>query len=166
MDCSVSNEYSETNLDRNSTGFDLWEEVSGSSFFTTQNQYRALVEGSTLAAALGVSCTGCDEAPQVLCFLQSFWNGEYFIANINTNTVRTGLDANTILGSIAIFDVNASCDSATVQPCSSRGLSNFKAFVDSFRNGTLYSINDGISAGSGVALGRYTEDIYYDGNPW
>jgi hypothetical protein len=34
---------------RNNTGFDLWEEVSGSSFFTTNAQHRALVEGSALA---------------------------------------------------------------------------------------------------------------------
>ncbi|KAK9414358.1 putative 1, 4-alpha-D-glucan glucohydrolase [Seiridium unicorne] len=162
----ISNDLSYVGQYWNSTGFDLWEEVSGSSFFTIQNQYRALVEGTTLASTLGVDCTGCDEAPQVLCFLQSFWNGEYFIANINTNTIRTGLDANTILGSIAIFDVNATCDNATVQPCSSRGLSNFKAFVDSFRNGTLYPINDGVSTQSGIALGRYTEDVYYGGNPW
>lgn len=124
------------------------------------------MEGGELALTLGVSCTGCDEAPQALCFLQSYWNGEYFIANINTNTVRSGLDANTILSSIAIFDVNASCDSATIQPCNSRGLSNFKAFVDSFRNATLYPINEGVPADSGIALGRYTEDVYYGGNPW
>ncbi|KAH6658983.1 1, 4-alpha-D-glucan glucohydrolase [Truncatella angustata] len=162
----ISNDLSYVGQYWNSTGFDLWEEVSGSSFFTIQSQYRALIEGSSLASTLGVDCTGCDEAPQILCFLQSFWNGKYFNANINTNTVRSGLDANTILGSIAIFDVNASCESLTVQPCSSRGLSNFKAFVDSFRNGTLYPINDGIPTDTGIALGRYTEDIYYSGNPW
>ncbi|KAK6206338.1 hypothetical protein LQW54_007790 [Pestalotiopsis sp. IQ-011] len=162
----ISNDLSYVGQYWNSTGFDLWEEVSGSSFFTVQNQYRALVEGATLASTLGVNCTGCDQAPEVLCFLQSFWNGDYFIGNINTNTVRNGLDANTILGSIAIFDVNASCDSGAIQPCSSRGLSNFKAFVDSFRNGSLYPINDGVAVDAGIALGRYTEDIYYGGNPW
>jgi glucoamylase len=144
----------------------LWEEVSGSSFFTTQNQYRALVQGSDLADALGVTCTGCDQAPQVLCFLQSYWNGEYFVANINTDTVRSGRDANTLLGSIAIFDVNATCDSLTIQPCNSRGLSSFKAFVDGFRNASLYPINEGTPQSSGIAVGRYTEDVYYDGNPW
>jgi glucoamylase len=151
---------------RNSTGYDLWEEVSGSSFFTTQNQYRALVEGGTLATTLGVTCTGCDQAAEVLCFLQSYWNGEYLISNINTATVRTGKDANTMLGSIANFDVNASCDSLAFQPCSSRGLASFKVYVDSFRNASLYPINDGIATDSGIALGRYTEDVYYGGNPW
>ncbi|KAI0132383.1 1, 4-alpha-D-glucan glucohydrolase [Xylariales sp. AK1849] len=162
----IANDLSYVGQYWNSTGFDLWEEVSGSSFFTTQNQYRALVEGGNLASTLGTNCTGCDQAPQVLCFLQSYWNDEFFVANINTNTVRSGLDANTILGSISIFDVNARCDSATIQPCNSRGLANFKAFIDAFRNATLYPINEGIPVNSGIAVGRYTEDIYYNGNPW
>ncbi|KAH8680884.1 family 15 glycosyl hydrolase [Xylariales sp. PMI_506] len=162
----ISNDLSYVGQYWNSTGYDLWEEVSGSSFFTTQNQYRALVEGGELAATLGVSCTGCDQAPQILCFLQSYWNGEYFIANINTATVRSGHDANTILGPIAIFDVEASCDSYTIQPCSSRGLASFKQFVDQFRNSSLYPINSGIPVNSGIAVGRYPEDVYYGGNPW
>jgi glucoamylase len=145
----------------------LWEEVRGSSFFATQNQLRALVEGAALAKSLGVECTGCDQAPQVACFLQeSYWNGEFFVANINADTGRTGKDANTVLGSISVFDVNAKCDDASIQPCSSRGLSNFKAWVDSFRNSTLYPINKGISKTQGIAVGRYTEDVYYTGNPW
>ncbi|KAJ3560544.1 hypothetical protein NPX13_g9266 [Xylaria arbuscula] len=151
----------------NSTGFDLWEEVQGSSFFATQNQFRALAEGSALAESIGVQCTGCDQAPQVACFLnEAYWNGEYFIANINSNTGRNGRDANTVIGAISVFDVNASCDDASIQPCNSRGLSNFKAFVDAFRNSTLYPINEGISQAEGIALGRYTEDVYFDGNPW
>lgn len=153
--------------DRNSTGFDLWEEVSGSSFFTTQNQYRSLVEGAALAKTLGLSCTGCAQAPQVLCFLQSYWNGKSFTANFITGSNnRGGVDANTILGPIALFDADAPCDSPTLQPCHSRSLANFKVFVDTFRNSALYPINAGISQGKGVALGRYPEDTYYNGNPW
>ncbi|KAI3328976.1 carbohydrate-binding module family 20 protein [Xylariaceae sp. AK1471] len=163
----ISNDLSYVGQYWNSTGFDLWEEVRGSSFFATQNQLRALVEGAALAKSLGVECTGCDQAPQVACFLQeSYWNGEYFIANINADTGRTGKDANTILGSISLFDVNAKCDDASIQPCNSRGLSNFKAWVDSFRNSTLYPINNGVPKNQGIAVGRYTEDVYYTGNPW
>src|SRR6266481_2722546 len=33
--------------------FDLWEEISSSSFFTTAVQHRSLREGATLAAAIG-----------------------------------------------------------------------------------------------------------------
>ncbi|KAF6802501.1 glucoamylase P (glycosyl hydrolase family 15) [Colletotrichum sojae] len=150
----------------NSTGFDLWEEVSGSSFFTIQNQYRSLVEGAALATSLGVKCSGCELASDVLCFLHSFWNGEYYTANINTQTQRSGKDANVMLGSISVFDITASCEDPSIQPCHSRSLANFKVWVDSFRNASLYPINEGISKNQGIALGRYTEDIYFNGNPW
>jgi glucoamylase len=93
--------------------------VSGSSFFTIAAQHRALVEGSALAALLGKSCTYCDsQAPQVLCFLQSFWGSSqgYILANINENNGRTGKDANTLLGAIHQFDPSAGCDATTFQP--------------------------------------------------
>ncbi|KAH7411414.1 1, 4-alpha-D-glucan glucohydrolase [Cadophora sp. MPI-SDFR-AT-0126] len=160
----ISNDLSYVGQYWNSTGFDLWEEVQGSSFFTVQNQHRALAEGAQLAKSLKVTCTGCDQAPEVLCFLQSFWNGEYIVSNINVNNGRTGLDGNSILGPIAVFDIDAYCDSPTFQPCNSKSLSNFKALIDSFR--TAYAINAGIPANKGVAVGRYTEDIYQGGNPW
>jgi len=53
--------------------FDLWEEVSSSSFFTTSVQYRALVEGAKLATSLGQTSAAAiykAEAAKVLCFLQ------------------------------------------------------------------------------------------------
>ncbi|GAP87391.1 putative glycosyl hydrolase family 15 [Rosellinia necatrix] len=165
----ISNDLSYVGQYWNSTGFDLWEEVQGSSFFTTQNQFRALVEGDALATTLGVRCTGCDQAPQVACFLgESYWNGEYFVANINNPSQggRTGKDANTVLGSIAVFDVGAACDDPSIQPCHSRALSNFKAVVDAFRDPAVYPINDGVPRTEGIAVGRYTEDVYFTGNPW
>ncbi|KAI1381523.1 carbohydrate-binding module family 20 protein [Hypoxylon crocopeplum] len=151
----------------NQTGFDLWEEVSGSSFFTVAAQHRSLVEGSALAKSLGQTCTACDAvAPQVLCFLQTFWSssGGYALANINVNNGRSAKDANVILGSIHSFDPALGCDAATFQPCSDRALSSHKVIVDSFRD--IYTINSGLSAGSAVAVGRYPEDTYYNGNPW
>lgn len=151
---------------RNSTGFDLWEEVSGSSFFTLQNHYRSLVQGAELANTIGLECSACGQAPQIACFLQTFWNGGYFIANLNVDNGRTGKDASTILGPIAVFDVNATCDSPSLQPCHSRSLANFKVFIDSFRSSTVTPINDGIPVNQGIAVGRYPEDVYFGGNPW
>ncbi|EED14963.1 glucoamylase precursor, putative [Talaromyces stipitatus ATCC 10500] len=149
----------------NQTTFDLWEETQGSSFFTTTAQHRALVEGNTLATALGESCANCvSQAPQILCFLQSYWTGSYILANF-ANNGRTGLDANSILGVIETFDPEASsCDDVTFQPCSERALASHKAVTDSFRS--IYSLNSGIAAGSAVAVGRYPEDVYQAGNPW
>ncbi|KAJ6028941.1 uncharacterized protein N7446_011718 [Penicillium canescens] len=147
----------------NQTGYDLWEEVSGSSFFTIAAQHRALVEGSSFASKVGSSCSYCDsQAPQVLCFLQSFWTGSYTLANFGGG--RTGKDANTILGSIHTFDPEAGCDDTTFQPCSARALANHKAVTDSFRS--IYTVNSGKAAGVAVSVGRYAEDSYYNGNPW
>ncbi|EEU45836.1 uncharacterized protein NECHADRAFT_92513 [Fusarium vanettenii 77-13-4] len=148
------------------TGFDLWEEVRGSSFFTTAAQYRALVEGSALAKALGKSGdTYSNIAPQTLCFLQTYWvsNGKYVDSNINVNDGRTGKDANSILASIHNFDPSIGCDAATFQPCSDKALANHKAVTDTFRS---YNLNKGIAQGTAVAIGRYIEDVYYNGNPW
>lgn len=104
---------------RNSSGFDLWEEVQGSSFFTVAAQHRSLVEGNDLAVALGESCSVCvSQAPQILCFLQSFWSSSngYIYANINENNGRSAKDTNTLLGSIQTFDPTAGCDATTFQP--------------------------------------------------
>lgn len=160
----IANDLSYVGQYWNQTGFDLWEEVSGSSFFTIQNQHRSLVQGKALAKKLGVTCTGCSQESEILCFLQSFWNGQYFVANINENNGRSGLDGNTILGSISIFDIDAYCDSLTLQPCNSQSLANFKVLIDKFRE--VYTINSGIAKNQGVAVGRYPEDVYYGGNPW
>ena len=161
----MSNDLSYVESTWNQTGFDLWEEVDGSSFFTIAVQHRALVEGSSIASQIGKSCAGCDsQAPQVLCFLQSFWNGDYLIANINQDNGRSGIDANTLLGSIHTFDPAAGCDDSTFQPCSAKALANHKKVTDTFR--TLYSLNSGIPEGQAVAVGRYPEDVYMNGNPW
>ncbi|KAG8856251.1 hypothetical protein FRB96_006563 [Tulasnella sp. 330] len=154
----------------NNTGYDLWEEVNGSSFFTIAVQHRALRQGAAFATVMGDTTrhtTYTTQAANLLCFLQSFWSSSsaYTIANINENNGRSGLDANTILGSIHSFDPAASCaDVATFQPCSDKALANHLAVVNSFRS--LYSINSGLAAPAAVAIGRYKEDTYYNGNPW
>jgi glucoamylase len=57
----------------NQTGFDLWEEVNGSSFFTTASQHRALRQGAALATALGDTTRASKytaQAANALCFMQ------------------------------------------------------------------------------------------------
>lgn len=130
------------------------------------SQHRALVEGANLAAALGKPGDAYSAlAPQILCFLQSFWvpSDGYIDANINANDSRAGKDANTILASIHAFDAKLKCDAATFQPCSDKALSNHKATVDSFRG---YNLNRRLGKGKAVAVGRYIGDVYFKGNPW
>jgi glucoamylase len=97
----------------NQTGYDLWEEVHGSSFFTAAAQHRALVQGALLAAQLNTTCEPCGQAEQVLCFLRhNFWNatGNYLTADVNVDDLdRSGINSDPILASIHGFDVNASC---------------------------------------------------------
>ena len=165
----------------NQTGFDLWEEINGSSFFTLAVQHRALVEGSALAKQLGQTCANCDSVvPQIVNFLQDFWDASegHILANINTNDGRSGKDANTLLGAIHALDPTAGCDASTFQvrsqsvradradrpqPCSDKALANHKVVMDAFR---FYGINAGTPRGYALAVGRYPEDTYKGGNPW
>jgi glucoamylase len=84
--------------------------------------------------------------------------------SVNGGEYRNGRDANSVLTSIHNFDPAVGCDANTFQPCSDRALSNHKAYVDSFRS--IYRINSGIPQGQAVAVGRYSEDVYFNGNPW
>lgn len=152
----------------NTTGYDLWEEVNGNSYFTVTAQHRALVQGAMWAERLNQTCEACEQAPQIACFLSSnFWNetGNYLIANINANQVnRSQIGVDPILAAMHAFDINATCDAAALQPCNPRTLATHKVVVDSFRN--LYPINENATAPAPVAVGRYQEDTYYGGNPW
>ncbi|KAJ4482344.1 glycoside hydrolase family 15 protein [Lentinula aciculospora] len=151
----------------NKTGFDLWEEISSSSFWTTAAQHRALRQGATLAKILGKEDLlekYSTHADNTLCFLQSYWNPDSSYITSNTGGGRSGIDANSILASIHTFDPSAGCDAITFQPCSDKALSNLKVYVDSFRN--IYGINEGFSDNEAIATGRYPEDVYMGGNPW
>ena len=159
----VSNDLAYIGQYWNHTGFDLWEEVNGTSFFTTAVQHKALVEGKAFATGLGKTCNACTVAPQVLCHLQNFWNGTAVISNWPTNG-RSGIDINSVLASINTFDPAAACDDLTFQPCFSRALANHKELIDGFRS--IYGINQGRSTGKAAAVGRYTEDVFMGGNPW
>ncbi|KAF8158200.1 glucoamylase [Crassisporium funariophilum] len=151
----------------NQTGFDLWEEVNSSSFFTTAVQHRSLREGAALATKIGQTSVVAGytaQANNILCFLQSYWNPSSGFITSNTGGGRSGKDANSALASIHTFDAAAGCDAATFQPCSDKALSSLKVYVDAFRS--IYTINSGIAANAAVATGRYPEDSYMGGNPW
>ncbi|TFK40812.1 glycoside hydrolase family 15 protein [Crucibulum laeve] len=151
----------------NQSGFDLWEEVSSRSFFTTAVQHRALRQGAALATKIGQNSLVVGysaQADNILCFLQSYWSSTGNYITSNTGGGRSGKDANSVLASIHSFDAAAGCDSRTFQPCSDKALANHKAYVDAFRS--IYTINSGIAANKAVATGRYPEDVYYGGQAW
>lgn len=98
----ISNDLSYVAQYWNETGYDLWEEVAGTSFFTVLAQYRALVQGNHIANRLGESCPGCiAEQKQVACFIaNNFWQADkgYIRSNINGGDYRSGIDSNSLLG--------------------------------------------------------------------
>ncbi|KAI4684191.1 hypothetical protein J4E81_009070 [Alternaria sp. BMP 2799] len=97
----IANDLDHTVRYWNQTSFDLWEETSGSSFFTLSVSHRALVEGMALAKTLGRHCDGCyAAASQMLCFMESFWDVNHIRANLNARDQRSGIDASSILSSI------------------------------------------------------------------
>lgn len=151
----------------NLTGFDLWEETKGSSFFTISASFRALSEGASFASSLGhSSSTYLTQAKNILCFLQSFWDtsANTIDADIANGRLLRLLDSGTTVGIIHGFDYKAGCDATTFQPCSDRALAHHYQWVNVFR--TIYPLNTGKNAGEAVALGRYAPDAYYNGNPW
>lgn len=79
----------------------------------------------------------------------------------NTGGGRSGIDVQTLLASVHIFDPEASCDSTLFQPCSDRALANHKVVVDAFRQ--MYKVNGNKTIGA-VAVGRYPEDDYFVSN--
>ncbi|CEQ42478.1 SPOSA6832_04291 [Sporobolomyces salmonicolor] len=159
------------------SAFDLWEEVQGSSFFTTISHLHALSLGSDFFAQNGDQKraeTYMTAAEQVYCFAQEYWleNEGAFNWNIENGVNRSGLDANSILATLlspfdstsSSFSPSGPCDSSLFTPCSDRMLVNHKAVVDSFRG--LYALEGEQQDGSAIAIGRYREDVYYSGNPW
>ncbi|OJJ08430.1 hypothetical protein ASPVEDRAFT_144220 [Aspergillus versicolor CBS 583.65] len=147
----------------NQSGFDLWEELYGRSFFTLSVSYRALVGGSVFSRSIGFSCPECvSQAPQVLCLLQYFWTGRFIRSNLDSG--RSGKDSGTLLGINYAFNPRAGCDDATFQPCSARALATHHKLMGTFRD--LYDINADRNQDQAVAIGRYPEDQYSGGNPW
>ncbi|KAK6504337.1 hypothetical protein TWF506_002540 [Arthrobotrys conoides] len=148
----------------NQGGFDLWEETSGTQFFTTIVQYRSMIEGAAFANTLGdTTSKNKYTAPQssMVSTINSFWNSGsgYLIALLGGS--RSGIDCGTLLGSLR-------GGSYIFPPSDSKVLSTLHGLISSFQN--LYGINQS-SNKVGWAIGRYPEDIY-DGvgtsaaHPW
>jgi len=101
---------------RNNTGYDLWEEVSGSSFFTVAAQHRALVEGSALAALSGSHALIAIPKPSSALLPASFWgSSQGYILATSMKTWKDWQDAH-FLGAIHQFAPAAGCDATTFQP--------------------------------------------------
>ncbi|CUS14271.1 unnamed protein product [Tuber aestivum] len=156
-------------------GFDLWEEIQDSHFFTALVQHKALVQGRDLALSLGDHGAASwydDQQVALRDFIKTgFWDGRNGRLKAYKHTPhRTGLDCSIMLGSIhgGQNDLYA--------PWSEEVLASTQLFINQMQN--LYPINKKKPPYypederlRGVGIGRYAEDIYdgvrtSEGNPW
>ncbi|GAA6014758.1 hypothetical protein JCM10207_006930 [Rhodosporidiobolus poonsookiae] len=127
----------------NHTTFDLWEEVLGSSFFTTLAQFHALRQGAEFFAQRDPQRAQrwAGEARKALCFAQEYLQhgeeGPWVRSNINIENgiKRGGLDANFLLATLLSPPPSSfalPCASHLFTPCSPSALSSLHAFLLSF----------------------------------
>jgi glucoamylase len=163
-------------------GFDLWEEVSGTHFFTASVQLRALREGADIARAFGDAGAADWYEKQAALLSKSiqrdFWDEKrgHLVATKDTN--RSGLDCALLLGAIHGDPEDTMGGYA---PYSEEVLVSLLELVKDQRfrfpiNAAPESppgdrIADDLLAG--VGIGRYPEDVYdgygtspSGGNPW
>ncbi|OLL25439.1 Glucoamylase [Neolecta irregularis DAH-3] len=143
--------------------FDLWEEVTNSlHYFTLQVQRCALIEGALLADVLGDS--GAADwynaiSSNITTTLDRFWDPNRGIIRSHEQEIRkSNLDISTLLG---ILHGSGKVHYQLSQPDSDRIFSTLNKLNASFAH--EYALNSGRRY---PAIGRYPEDLYYNGNPW
>ncbi|CAI4064521.1 hypothetical protein SKDZ_09G0720 [Saccharomyces kudriavzevii ZP591] len=163
----------------NSSGFDLWEEVNGLHFFTLLVQFSAVDKSLSYFNNTGWSSPFVEELRQtrqdIGDFLldpeNGFINSKYnYIVGTPAiaDTLRSGLDISTLLAANILHDT----PSASHLPFNI----NDPAILNTLHHlmyhmRSVYPINRGADNATGIALGRYPEDVYDgygsgEGNPW
>ncbi len=148
------------------SGFDLWEEVQGSHFFTAMVQLRALREGTVVANLFGdpgAASFYAQQADALAKFIQTtFWDPSKNHIVETPSIQRSGLDCGTFLGSLLGTRTEYTDDEGIYPPWSDSVHASLLAFVTDMR--TRFPINSAASASAdplaGVGTGRYPEDIY------
>lgn len=150
-------------------GYDLWEEITGLHFYTALVQLRAIEVGVQLAHKYGDKKLAErleEETPKVITFIKNTFPRRGVIIETPEEYkkgTRRSIDVAVLLASLHTHGANSLVpfDVDHILITNSLGL-----LVEQMR--AEYDIN---KKGKGVAIGRYTEDIYdgYEtsqGNPW
>ena len=148
--------------------YDLWEELRGLHFYSQSTQYAAMLAGAGLFRAEGDGAFGnrlSKEASNAQAELEKYWDESrgyigasrnlegkpdsphYKEANLDTAVILAALHAQVGQGILSVKD--------------GRVLATAHALEMAFA--AAYGINQGAKA---VAIGRFTDDVYYGGNPW
>lgn len=147
----------------NTSGFDPWEEVYGTHYFTLAVSLKALSEGSLLAARMNDMDSArrwSRAASDVDAAMPAFYDVEKGFVRSALGSER--LDASVLLASLY--------GASSFTPWSSEILSTLMRLNEQM--GQLYPVNAAVSGSRrGVLLGRYPEDVYdgvgrSQGNPW
>ncbi|KAI9184390.1 hypothetical protein H9P43_003443 [Blastocladiella emersonii ATCC 22665] len=150
--------------------FDLWEEVQGQHFYTTLVQRRSLLTGAAFARFFndtGAADWYQQQATPLAPVLAGFWDGAR--KYIGATRDRTGgldykasnLDIAVVLGAL---HAHGDATDGFYAPDADQVLATLLALKDAHR--AAFPINTRYRADLPPALGRYTEDRYYAGNPW
>ncbi|KAF2083690.1 glycoside hydrolase family 15 protein [Saccharata proteae CBS 121410] len=165
--------------------FDLWEEVSGTHFFTLMVQLRALREGAVLANAFndpGAAAWYTSSAERISALLDRFHSPTHghLVATLDAPS-RSGLDCALLLGSLhGNAQEPTYPQSPRFSPYSDAVLLSLLALITDQRhrfpiNSAPAGLSDSEAADPlrGVGIGRYPEDVYtgtgtadHGGNPW
>ena len=147
---------------------DLWEEVYGDQFYTRMVQRRALVDAAKLSSFLSLDKTSLmNEVADLSTQILNHWDPDrgYFVATLNRvsgiDDKVSNLDSSIILGIL-----HGHTSDGFLSFSDPRVLSTAQKLSDTFKS--LYPVNQ---ENSGVAIGRYPEDVYNGttndgGNPW
>jgi glucoamylase len=150
--------------------FDLWEEVLGHHFYTRMVQRKSLLMGAKLAESMADfnSARRYREVAELLeRAILDHWNANQNFL-MTTFDVKGGadykhsqLDTSQLLAVLHTHPFDN-----FLSPSDDRVLSTVVKLADAFKR--IYTINQrsGVEASLGVAMGRYPEDRYYNGNPW
>ncbi|CCK71622.1 glucan 1,4-alpha-glucosidase KNAG_0H02080 [Huiozyma naganishii CBS 8797] len=159
--------------------FDLWEEVRGQHFFTSMVQLYSIdktirfLQETELQTADALKL----QLQTVRNNLQQFVGAQF--ASIREGIVvetpsnlgdrPSGLDIAVVLASLLVHPIDESTDGLPFDIDARELLETFHRLVQEMRD--LYPINAGLHDLSGVALGRYPEDVYdgvgiSEANPW
>ncbi|ODV88797.1 glycoside hydrolase family 15 protein [Tortispora caseinolytica NRRL Y-17796] len=148
-------------------GFDLWEEVSGIHFFTASMQRQALLQGALVLSSSHprIAAYLHAEAMTMGPLIRNFYDSRRGHLVETLYSSRSGLDAALFLA------MNHAKQEGTTFSCAScEVLSTLMRYIKD--NRARYPVNfQRQSPTSGVAVGRYPEDVYDGvgmsrGNPW
>lgn len=148
----------------NDHDYDLWEEIKGQNFYSKMAQRKALLIGMKLARRMkdhDAADWYFSQAQKIDLQLNKFWssNKGHIESTINRSaglTKPSRLDASTYLSVL-----HSGSPKLSFNHTDNRILRTVDHLVAKFKE--IYPINKN---SKGVAVGRYSEDTYFGGQPW